>query len=42
MDHQPSDVEWTAWADRSIENSQEWDHTEIGVHALIDEVLGNG
>jgi dephospho-CoA kinase len=42
MDNQPSDAEWTAWADRSIDNSQEWDHTEIGVHALIDEVLGNG
>jgi dephospho-CoA kinase len=42
MDHQPSDAEWIAWADRSIDNSQEWDHTEMGVHALIDEVLGNG
>jgi dephospho-CoA kinase len=41
MDHQPSDAEWIAWADRSIDNSQEWDHTEMGVHALIDEVLGN-
>ena len=42
MGHQPSDAEWTAWADRSIDNSQEWDHTEVRVHALIDEVLDNG
>jgi dephospho-CoA kinase len=42
MGHQPSDAEWAAWADRSIDNSQEWDRTEVRVHALIDEVLGNG
>ena len=42
MGHQPSDAEWTAWADRSIDNSQEWVHTEVRVHALIEEVLDNG
>jgi dephospho-CoA kinase len=42
MGHQPSAAEWIAWADRSIDNSQEWDRTEVRVHALIDEVLGNG
>jgi dephospho-CoA kinase len=42
MGHQPSDAEWTTWAERSIDNSQIWEHTEVDVHALINEVLGNG
>ncbi|MEN8240022.1 MAG: dephospho-CoA kinase, partial [Actinomycetota bacterium] len=42
MRHQPVDTLWVAWADRVIDNSGDWDMTAVAVHALIDEVLGDG
>ena len=42
MAHQPTDEEWSAWADRVIDNSGSWDVTVGATAGVIDEVLGDG
>jgi dephospho-CoA kinase len=42
MDHQPTDEEWSAWADHVIDNSGRWDPTADTTTAVIKKVLGDG
>ena len=42
MLHQPTDEEWTAWADHVIHNSGSWDVTVGSTISVIDEVLRDG
>lgn len=42
MDSQPSDADWTAWAEHVIDNSGSWAGTQRTVESLVEMVVSNG